>query len=149
MLDFQPASMVIPMRYAILAYHVEEVVASWTQEEDASLMVALNKVHDRLTREGRLGPAARLGSTREARTLRGPGEGLVVDGPFAETKEQLLGFYTLDCASIDEAIEAARDLRRANPTAVYEVRPIAFFRPGNAFPEAERPGPVYRTLVAD
>jgi hypothetical protein len=134
------------MRYAILAYHVEEVVASWTQEEDAALMAKLNKVHDRLTREGRLGPAARLGSTHEARTLRGASEGLVIDGPFAETKEQLLGFYTLDCASIDEAIEAARELRRVNPTAVYEIRPVAYFRPGNAFPETERPEPVYATI---
>jgi hypothetical protein len=125
------------MLFAILAYHEEGVVASWTPEEDAALMADLDKVHERLRREGRLGPAARLGETGGARTLRGPGEGLVTDGPFAETKEQLLGFYVVDCASQESAVQAARDLRRANPTAVYEIRPVLLYRPGLPFPVAE------------
>jgi hypothetical protein len=127
------------MLYAILAYHVEEVVASWTQEQDAALMADLHQVHDRLNQEGRLGPAARLGATERACTLRGPGAGLVIDGPFAETKEQLLGFYVLDCATREAAIAAARDLRRVNPTAVYEIRPISHYRPGAPFPVTEAP----------
>ncbi|WP_027582698.1 YciI family protein [Bradyrhizobium sp. Ai1a-2] len=128
------------MLYAILAYHVETEVMSWTPEEDAALMVDLHEVHDRLTEEGRLGPAARLGETRKARTLRGPGAGVVIDGPFAETKEQLLGLYVVDCASEEAAIEAARDLRRVNPTAVYEIRPITLYLPGTAFPLTEAAG---------
>src|SRR6266404_730491 len=103
-----------PMLYAILAYHVEEDVTSWTPQEDAALMVDLNKVHDRLDREGRMGPAARLGATRGACVLRGPGKGVVTDGPFSESKEQLLGFYVIDCANRDAAISAARDLRQVN-----------------------------------
>jgi hypothetical protein len=122
------------MLYAILAYHVEGVVESWTQEEDAALMADLHKVHDRLHQEGRLGPAARLGATEQACTLRGPGAGSITDGPFAETKEQLLGFYVVDCATRAAAIAAARDLRRANPTAVYEIRPISLYLPGTPFP---------------
>jgi hypothetical protein len=55
---------------------------------------------------------------------------MVIDGPFAETKEQLLGFYVAECASREDAIAAARDLRRVNPTAVYEIRPIILFLPG-------------------
>ena len=125
------------MLYAILAYHVETEVNSWTPEEDAALMVNLHQVHDRLNQEGRLGPAARLGATRKARTLRGPGAGQVIDGPFAETKEQLLGLYVLDCASEDAAVEAARDLRRVNPTAVYEIRPVQLYLPGVPFPVTE------------
>jgi len=54
----------------------------------------------------------------------------VIDGPFAETKEQLLGFYTLDCADDKAALEAARELRRVNPHAVYEIRPIITYLPG-------------------
>jgi len=50
------------MLYAILAY-VEEDVTSWTPQEDAALMLDLNRVHGRLEQEGRLGPAARLGAT--------------------------------------------------------------------------------------
>ena len=125
------------MLYAILAYHVEEHVASWTAEEDTARMVDLNKVHDRLTQEGRLGPAARLGATQGACVLRGPGKGVVTDGPFTETKEQLLGFYVIDCADREAAIAAARDLRRANPSAMYEIRPVSLYRPGVAFPETE------------
>ncbi|MCC6205642.1 MAG: YciI family protein [Hyphomicrobiales bacterium] len=122
------------MLYAILAYHVEDVVTSWSEEQDRALMEDLHKVHARLTKEGRLGPAARLDPTATACTLRGPGDGMVIDGPFAETKEQLLGLYVIDCASRDEAVAAARDLRRANPTAVYEIRPISLYLPGVAFP---------------
>ena len=99
-----------------------------------ALMTDLHQVHDRLTADGALGPAARLGATADACTLRGPGRGMVIDGPFAETKEQLLGFYVVDCAGRDEAVEAARDLRRVNPTAVYEIRPIRLYLPGVPFP---------------
>ena len=133
------------MLYAILAYHVEAEVMSWTQEEDAAVMADLGKVHERINHDGRLGPAARLGTTRKARTLRGPGAGSVLDGPFAETKEQLLGFYVVEFESEDAAVAAARELRRANPSAVYEIRPIALFLPGAAIPRTEtseviRPG---------
>ena len=118
------------MLYAILAYHAEGVVESWTKEEDAALMAELLQVGDRLVREKCLGPAARLGPTERAVTLRGKGEGMVVDGPFAETKEQLLGFYVVDCPTLDAAVATARDLRGANPSAVYEIRPILLYRRG-------------------
>ena len=126
-----------PMLYAILAYHVEAEVMSWTPEQDAAVMSGLLSVHDRLNANRLLGPAARLGGTAEARTLRGPGNGMVIDGPFAETKEQLLGLYVVNCADADAAIEIARDLRRANPSAVYEIRPIRLYLPGEALPETE------------
>jgi hypothetical protein len=125
------------MLYAILAYHVEEHVASWTAEEDAAVMSDLHQVHGRLNEQGRLGPAVRLGPTKKARTLRGTGAGTVIDGPFAETKEQLLGFYVLDCPSEEAAVEAVRDLRRANPSAVYEIRPIKLYLPGLTVPRTE------------
>jgi hypothetical protein len=125
------------MLYAILAYHVEEIVESWTPAADAALMSDLLRVHHRLTEEGRLGPAARLGATRGACTLRGPGAGVVIDGPFAETKEQLLGFYVVESESRDEAVAIARELRRANPTAVYEIRPVRLYIPGAPFPVTE------------
>jgi hypothetical protein len=118
------------MYYAIIAYHQEGVVQSWTEEEDQALMTELLEVNDRLVAQKSLGPAARLGPTEQAVTLRGKGEGMVIDGPFAETKEQLLGLYVVDFPTIEGAIAAARDLRRANPTAVYEIRPILLYLPG-------------------
>ena len=125
------------MLYAILAYHVEAEVMSWTPEEDAALMTNLLRVHDRLNEKKLLGPSARLGATGQARTLRGPGAGTVLDGPFAETKEQLLGLYVVDCTDEDAAIAVARDLRQVNPTAVYEIRPISRYIPGAAIPPAQ------------
>lgn len=118
------------MLFAILAYHEGGIVESWAPEEDAALMQDLHEVHRRLTAEGKLGPASRLGPVDGAVTLRGPGAGAVIDGPFAETKEHMLGLYVLDCADRDEAVAAARDLRKANPTAVYEIRPVMLYLPG-------------------
>ena len=126
----------MPQRKKEGAYHREADVMSWTPEVDAAVMSKLHQVHDRLNQTGQLGPAVRLDETKKARTLRGADAGMVVDGPFAETKEQLLGFYVVDCAGEDAAIEAARDLRRANPSAVYEIRPVRLYLPGVALAEA-------------
>ena len=96
------------MLYAILAYHVEAEVMSWTPEQDAAVMTDMIRIHDGLNEKKLLGPAARLGATGNARTLRGPGAGMLIDGPFAETKEQLLGFHIVDCADEDAALAVAR-----------------------------------------
>lgn len=125
------------MYFAILAYHAEGVVESWTPDEDAALMTDLLQVNDRLVREKHLGPAARLGPTAGAKTLRGSGSGVVTDGPFAETKEHLLGFYVVDYPTIDDAVAAARELRGANPTAVYEIRPVPLYLPGTPLARSE------------
>jgi hypothetical protein len=123
------------MLYAILCYNPEDVVGSWSKEEDDAVMARLAVVQDKLREQGRLGPVARLLPTTAATTLRkGREDPIVIDGPFAETKEQLLGFYVVDCASLDEAIDTARDLARANPgTGSYEIRPVSIFRPGSSF----------------
>ena len=55
----------------------------------------------------------------------------MLDGPFAETKEQLLGFYILDCESLDEALAVAQELGAANPGGAYEIRPVGMFTPGS------------------
>jgi hypothetical protein len=125
------------MLYALLAYHVENEVMSWTPAEDAAMMTGLIEVHAQINKTSKLGPAARLGATPKALTLRGPGAGMVLDGPFAETKEQLLGFYIVDVDCEDKAIAAARGLRAVNPSAVYEIRPIALFLPGQSIPQTE------------
>jgi hypothetical protein len=53
----------------------------------------------------------------------------VIDGPFAETKEQLLGFYIVDCANLDEAIDAARRIKADEKGGAFEVRPLRLFEP--------------------
>jgi len=119
------------MLYAILCYHSEAVVGSWTKEEDDAVLAKLGVVQEKLAKAGKLGPVVRLLPTTAATTLRKGREPVVIDGPFAETKEQLLGFYVIDCATLDEAIATAKELGLANPGGAYELRPISIFRPGS------------------
>ena len=113
------------MLYTLLCYNKEDVVWSWSKEEDDAVMNRLSVVHEKLVREGKLGPSLRLLPTTAATTLRGGN--LVIDGPFAETKEQLLGFYVIDVENLEAALDVARELSAANPTSVYEIRPIALY----------------------
>ena len=120
------------MLYAILCYNSEEIVGSWTKEEDDAVMARLDLVHRKLADEGRFTAAVRLLPTTAATSLRKGDQPLIVDGPFVETKEQLLGFYVVDCENLEQALDAAQDLAIANPGAGgYEVRPVALFAPGN------------------
>jgi len=86
---------------------------------------------DEMERRGVLKHGDRLRPTSEATTVRlRNGAPLVLDGPFAETKEQFLGFYTLDCRDLDEAVEFARELSEVNPSGgSYEIRPVSVFNP--------------------
>ena len=118
------------MLYAILCYHDEDLVGSWTRDQDAAVMAKLSVVQDRLKKEGKLGPVARLLPTTAATTLRKDDPPLVLDGPYAETKAQLLGFYIIDCENLDAALGVARDLGAANPGGAYEIRPVGLFQPG-------------------
>ena len=123
------------MQYAILCYHDEKVTCAWSKEHDDAVMAKLAVVHEKLARQGKLGPVARLLPTTAATTLRKDREPpLVIDGPFAETKEQLLGFYVVECADLEEVLEVARELGEANPGGAYEIRPIALFKPGKLGP---------------
>jgi hypothetical protein len=119
------------MQYAILCYDSEEVICAWTKEQDEAAVAALGGVQQKLAKEGRLGPVARLMPTTTATTIRKGKEPIVIDGPFAETKEQLLGFFIVDCNSLEQAIETAKDLARSSSSAgAFEVRPLRLFRLG-------------------
>lgn len=122
--------------YALLCYNDEDVVWSWTKEEDDAVMGRLAVVHERLIKEGKLGPSLRLLPTTAATTLR-KSQNAVIDGPYAETKEQLLGFYIVDVADLDAALEIARELAQANPGGAYEIRPIALYNPERRAEKAE------------
>ena len=98
------------MLYAILCYHDEDFVGSWSKEQDAAVMKKLAVVQDKLP--NRAGSARWRGCCRRRRRPRcaRTDPPLVLDGPYAETKEQLLGFYVVDCKNLDEALDVARDL---------------------------------------
>ena len=94
------------MLYAILCYHDERTVCAWTKEQDDAVMAKLSVIQDRLARDGKLGPVARLMPTTAATTLRKDREPpLVIDGPFAETKELIAGYWLWQVKDMDEALE--------------------------------------------
>jgi hypothetical protein len=119
------------MLYAFLCYNNEAMVTSWTQEEDDAVMAKLDVVHQKLVDQGRMGPSLRLMPSTAATTLVKERD-LVLDGPYAETKEALLGFYVLDCDDLEHALAIARELSVANPGGAYEIRPVRLFLPGQA-----------------
>jgi len=122
------------MLYAILCYQSEGAVCAMSKEQDDALMTELSKTKQELGRKVKFGPTARLMPTTAATTVRTGRESLIIDGPFAETKEQLLGFYVLECETLEDAIEAANGLaaprRAAGLVGALEVRPIHYFEAG-------------------
>src|ERR1700744_883630 len=100
------------MLYAFLCCHDEAIVNSWTKEEDDAVLAKRHKVTEKLAAAGKLGPAVRLMPTTTATTVRMGRDPVVLDGPFTETKEALLGFYLIDCDTLEEAIGIAKEIGR-------------------------------------
>jgi hypothetical protein len=117
------------MLYSILCYESEALAAGRTKQADDEMMVRLRKVTEKLKDAGQLGPVARLMPTTTATHIRPGKDPVVLDGPFAETKEQLLGFYVVDCPTLEDAIAAATLLAREKPHGTLEIRPVAVFSP--------------------
>ena len=111
------------MHYAILCYDDERVVEGWTKEQDDAVMARHQEVLAKIAAKGKLGPTARLMPTTTATTVRAGRQLAVLDGPFAETKEALLGFFLIDCENLEEAIEYAKDLA-TDSGGTMEVRPV-------------------------
>ncbi len=119
------------MLYAILCYDSEAVVSAWPKEKDDEVMDSLGKVITKIGGEKRLGPVARLMPTTAATTIRKGKEAVIMDGPFAETKEQLLGFYVIEAANLEAALADAKELAKASGSAgAFEIRPLRFYAPG-------------------
>jgi hypothetical protein len=110
------------MRYALLVC-IDETVEQ-TEEQAGRQYAEFMGFQDEMQARGVLVARERLRPTSLATTVRLRDEGLVIaDGPFAETKEQIAGFYIIECEDLDEAIEIAS----RNPGARYgtvEVRPV-------------------------
>lgn len=119
------------MYYAILIYGVEGVFELLPEADKQAVMKKHQDLQADLASDGKLGPAVRLIGTAGAMTLRRQGESIVVtDGPFAETKEALLGLYVVKTATIEEAIELAK--RLPIEFGSIEVRPVGWAGGGDA-----------------
>jgi hypothetical protein len=115
--------------YAMFCYNSETMVGSWPKEKESAVMAGLAAVQRPLVAQGKLGPMARLMPTTAAVTVRAGREHRIFDGPFAETKEQLLGFYVLDADSLEEAIGIGSQL--VSEGGALEIRPLLTFEPGS------------------
>lgn len=121
------------MRFAMLCYGDES--RTWTKEDDDRVMAQHYASNARLTAEGRLGPSLRLRRPDTARTVRSGGAGVsVTDGPFAETKEVLLGFWVFDAEDMEAAVEIAREFASHQQAGILEVRPVMEYVPGAPLP---------------
>ncbi|WP_437204109.1 YciI family protein [Planctomicrobium sp. SH664] len=124
------------MKYLLLIYTAEEV---WTEAEREKCYAESTALTHELDREGNFLAAAPLHPVSTATSVRvREGKRLVTDGPFAETREQLGGYFLIDAKSLDEAIDIAGRIPGARKGTV-EVRPVLEI-PGLPDPNGRREG---------
>ncbi len=115
------------MRYVMLIYGNEANAATASQAEQATEMEAYNAFGREVSTRGIMLGGEALHPTSSATTVRvRENKTLTTDGPFAETKEQLGGFYMLQCKDLDEAIEFAAKIPGAQNGSI-EIRPVMEF----------------------
>jgi hypothetical protein len=115
------------MQYALLIYGDEAGSADMTEADGNAMMAEYGAYSEALSGAGAMKGGDALQSTQAATTVRvRDGETVTTDGPFAETKEQLGGFYLIDVDSLDEALAWAAKIPGAR-TGSIEVRPIMVF----------------------
>jgi hypothetical protein len=118
------------MRYMMLIYSHEEEAA--TPEDMGAVAMAHKALMDETSRRGIFRAADPLQASSTATTIRlQDGKALVTDGPYAETKEQLAGYYILDCQDLDEALAWAAKIPTAcaGGSGCVEIRPLREFPP--------------------
>lgn len=108
------------MRFVFLLYGDEAAELALPGQALAEIVAQHRALTGRLSAEGKLVAGEGLGPTQSATTVR---DGVVSDGPFAETREQLGGLYIVDCADLDEALALAKQVPHSPGLAV-EVRPV-------------------------
>ncbi len=111
------------MKYLLLIYQNEDAFRAVAEEERAAVLTEYLGFNATFGARGVLTAGAELHGTDSSTTVRvRDGEMLLTDGPFVETKEQLAGYYVVDCETLDEALEVAAAIPSARFGAV-EVRP--------------------------
>jgi hypothetical protein len=125
------------MNYVLLIYRSEN--QSISKEEAEATSAAYVPYTRDLAASGRMGDAARLKPIRTSTTVRvREGKRIVTDGPFAETREQLGGYYVIKTETMDEAIDLAARIPNAKDGSI-EVRPVAPFETPHNAPNAAPP----------
>ena len=112
------------MKYVLLVYNTPGALDALPEQERDALMAEFNAFGEELTKSGEFVGGAALADPANGRTVRvRNGVPVTTDGPFAEAKEQLAGYYVVDCESIERAAEIAATDPASRLWAI-EVRPI-------------------------
>ena len=112
------------MRYILLIAGEEAAEPAEDSPEMKAILAKYGEFSKEMAERGILQGGARLRSANDATTVRvRDGEVLTFDGPYAETKEQVGGYFIVDCKDLDEAIEVASKIPSAQFGSI-EVRPI-------------------------
>jgi hypothetical protein len=112
------------MRYALMICSDETAIQALSPEEGSQMLAEYDTFAHEMTDRGVLRGGERLRPTTDSTTVRvRDGQVLTSDGPFAETKEQIGGYFIVDCKDLDEAIEVAAKIPGARVGTI-EVRPI-------------------------
>lgn len=120
------------MTQYLLSVHLDEAAPAPSDEQMQQNYKAVDAFNQELRAAGAWVFAGGLNPPSTASVVRAQGgQAVTTDGPYAETKEQLLGFYLVDCKDLDDALDVARDLGAANPGGAYEIRPVGMFAPGS------------------
>jgi len=120
------------VQYMLLIYGAEDGWESMSEDERGQIFQAYGAFTKELQDSGSMVAGDALESTQTATTVRVKNdETLTTDGPFAETKEQLGGYYLIDADSLDDAIEWAAKIPAAKHGSV-EVRPVMVFEEDGA-----------------
>ena len=113
------------MQYLLLIYEAEEIFENMSDEEKGAVMASHGAMHEYMQARGIDYSGEPLMPTSTAVSVRfAGGEPQATDGPFAETKEQLGGFYLVDVPDVDEAVKLAGMLKETL-TGTVEIRPVA------------------------
>jgi len=112
------------MKYLLLIYHDETTFASLSEPERQQMYVEYRKLREPLISRGQFIDGSQLQATATAASVRvRDGKDLVIDGPFAETHEQLAGYFMIDVNNVDEAVAVAKQIPSVR-TGTVEVRPL-------------------------
>ena len=112
------------MQYLLLIHDREADEAALTPEQTTSILTEYRKFHTDVEKSGKYVGSNRLRPTSTATTVRVRGGKMqTTDGPFAETREQLAGYYLVDAADLDDAVRLASKIPSAKSGSI-EVRPI-------------------------
>ena len=127
------------MRYMLLIYGDESRYAEMSEEEGAAQMALWDEYTTELVEAGAFVAGEGLQTSTTATTLRVENdEAILTDGPFAETKEQVGGFYVIDVENLDKAIEWAKKLPSTGNGMPTEIRPVmAYEEAGLADPHSQ------------